>query len=149
MFPVFTDLRGKNVLVIGAGRIAERRIRTLSRFSAHITVIAPVASSYIEHAASDGNMTLLRREYEPGDITELAPALVIAATNFRKVNRQAGAEARQLGIPVSVADAREECTFYFPALALSDTMIVGMVSTDGDHKAVAKTAEQIRKVIST
>ena len=40
-FPMFVDLSDKKVLVFGAGTIAKRRIRSLSAFTDHLTVIAP------------------------------------------------------------------------------------------------------------
>ena len=43
-FPLFVDLEHKKITVVGAGRIASRRIRTLLEFGADITVVAPEAS---------------------------------------------------------------------------------------------------------
>ena len=43
-FPLFVDLEQEKIVVVGAGRIAERRIRTLLSFDARITVLAPEAT---------------------------------------------------------------------------------------------------------
>ena len=40
-FPLFVDLNEKQIVVVGAGTIAKRRIRTLVSFTNHLTVIAP------------------------------------------------------------------------------------------------------------
>ena len=40
-FPIFVDLNEKQIVVVGAGTIAKRRIRTLTSFTSHLTVIAP------------------------------------------------------------------------------------------------------------
>lgn len=40
-FPIFIDLTGKEILVVGAGAVAGRRIRVLLGFGARITVVAP------------------------------------------------------------------------------------------------------------
>ena len=42
-FPLFIDLEGKKIAVVGAGKIASRRIRTLLEFGAELTVLAPEA----------------------------------------------------------------------------------------------------------
>ena len=38
-FPLFIDLKNKNILVIGAGKIAFRKVETLLKYSAKITII--------------------------------------------------------------------------------------------------------------
>ena len=76
-------------------------------------------------------------------------ALVIAATDDRNVNRQVGEDAKKKRIPVSVADSREESTFWFPAIARGGGVVCGIVSEEGNHAAVKKAAEQIRKKLKT
>lgn len=71
----------------------------------------------------------------------------MAATDDRAVNRLVGEDARALGIPVSVADRREECTFLFPAVCLGEELVAGVVSANNDHKAVARAAAAIRETL--
>lgn len=40
-FPLFVDLEGRQVLVVGGGKIAMRRVRTLLEFGCEITVVSP------------------------------------------------------------------------------------------------------------
>ena len=74
-------------------------------------------------------------------------ALAVAATGDRAVNRAVGEEARGLGIPVSVADRHEECTFYFPAVCLAGGLSAGVVSQGEDHHKTARAARAIREVL--
>jgi len=147
-FPLFIDMNGKKVLIIGGGNIAERRVKILVSFGADITVISPDITEYIEQISSSNLIHLLRRRYENGDIATINPFLIIAATNDRQVNHGVMTEAKNQNILVSVADCRDECTFYFPAIAENDDYIAGLVSKDGDnHSGVKRTAEKIREVI--
>ena len=148
-FPLFVDMKGRKVLIIGGGNVAERRLRTLVEFGAEITVISPECSDNIRLAALCGIVNLSERRYESGDIVNLRPLFVIAATNDRQTNQRIMLEATDLGIPVSVADNREECTCYFPAIAENDKYIAGLVSKDGDHKGVRQMAERIRTVVNS
>jgi len=148
-FPMFVDMNGKKALIVGGGNIAERRVKALTDFGADITVISPEATEYIERAASSNTLRLLKRKYNNGDITAIMPFLVIAATDAREVNRAIMTEAKTLNIHVSVADCRDECTFYFPALAESEDYIAGLVSKDGNHSGVKRMAEKIREVINS
>ena len=138
-FPQFVDLKGKRVVIVGGGKVARRRWGVLKPFGPDIVVIAP---------ALDGDASgviWLRRPYRPGDLR--GADMVIAATDSRRVNRQVGREARQRNIPVSVADAPEECTFFFPAICRGKTVLSGVCSKGGDHEEVARAAKEIRIVL--
>lgn len=138
-FPLFTDLRGKRVVIVGGGRVASRRIRSLLPFGPELTVISPDLWESVRP------FTWLARYYQPGDLS--GAALAVAATDSRSVNRQVGEEAHALGIPVSVADAPEESSFFFPALCQGSRVIAGVVSQGEDHTAAANAAREIRKLL--
>jgi siroheme synthase-like protein len=144
-FPLFIDMSGKKVLVIGGGKIAESRIKILIGFGAEITVISPKVTEYIKSAA---NISLIKRKYKKGDISSLTPFLVIAATDERQANHRAMIEAKKLNINISVADCGEECSCYFPAIADSDAYIAGLVSKNGNHAGVKEMIKKIRKVLN-
>ena len=135
-FPLFTDLRGKRVVVVGGGQVARRRIGVLKPFGPDIVVIAPALD------ADATGITWLRRSYRPGDLR--GAVLAIAASDSRRVNRQVGREARARNIPVSVADAPEECTFFFPAVCRGKTVLAGVCSKGEHHAAVARAGKEIR-----
>ncbi len=138
-FPLFLDLTGKRVVLVGGGTIAARRIGTLRQFGCEIVVIAPALQAKAE------GLTWLRRPYASGDLE--GAFLAIAATSDRTVNRQVGEDAKALGIPVSVADCEAECTFYFPAICAGGSLVAGVVSTGKDHHTTARAAKEIRKVL--
>jgi len=57
-------------------------------------------------------------------------------------------EAKKLNINISVADCKEECSCYFPAIADNDAYIAGLVSKNGNHKGVKKMINKIRGVLT-
>jgi len=148
-FPLFVDMSGRKALIAGGGKVAGRRIPVLLAAGADITVISPQAGEYIENAASQGAIRLLKRPYQEGDVTALTPFLVIAATDDRRINQQIAVEAQSLDIPVSVADCREECTCYFPAIADNGAYIAGLVSKDGDHAGVKRMAQKVKAALNS
>ena len=137
--PLFIDLNGPNAVVVGGGPIACRRAGVLKTFGAQVTLIAPEWKEHIE------GVSWLQRPYQSGDLD--GAVLAVAATDDRAVNRLVGEDARALGIPVSVADRREECTFLFPAVCLGEELVAGVVSANNDHKAVARAAAAIRETL--
>lgn len=142
-FPLFVDLNGTRCLVVGCGAVGGRRARALARFGAQVLVVDPAAS--VEVAPG---IEVARRRYEPGD--EAGCTLVVAATDDRAANRMIAERCRRQGIIVSVADAPEECTFFFPALCEGERVVAGVASRAADargHALVAQAAAQIRRVI--
>lgn len=138
-FPMFIDLNEKKAVIVGGGKIALRRAEVLLSFGAQITLIAPECEAVPEGA------TFLQRPYQNGDLT--GAFLAVAATNCREVNHQVGQEAKQAGIFVSVADCRDESTFFFPAVCAGSTLIAGVVSQGAEHKKTAAAARKIRMVL--
>lgn len=138
-FPLFLDLSGKTVVLVGGGTIAARRIGTLRLFGCRIVVIAP------ELKCRADDLTWLQRPYRSGDLE--GAFLAIAATNDRKVNHQVWEEAQQRGILISVADCEAECSFYFPAVCTGGDLVAGVVSTGKEHHKTAQAAREIRKIL--
>ena len=138
-FPLFVDLTGKKVVLVGGGTIASRRIATLRLFGCEIEVIAP------ELKCSPEGLIWKQRAYRTGDLE--GAYLAIAATDSREINHQVGVDAGNLGIPVSVADCEAECTFYFPAICAGENLIAGVVSGGKDHHRTARAAKVIRRAL--
>ena len=138
-FPLFVDLTGRRAVIVGGGKIAARRAAVLLRFGMAVTVIAP------ELRGDFAGVEHIPRAYRPGDLA--GADLAVAAAGDRAVNSAVGAEARAGRIPVSVADCPAECTFYFPAICEGGGLVAGLVSRNGDHRAVAAAAKAVRKLL--
>lgn len=122
-------------LVLGGGRVAARKVRGLVDGGFAVTVVAPEIGEAIRALAG---ITLEERAFAEGDIDrDPRWALVYACTDRREVNRLAGALARPRGIPVLVADAQAESTFFSPATLRDGGLQVG-VSTGGADPALAR-----------
>jgi siroheme synthase-like protein len=57
-------------------------------------------------------------------------ALVIAASDNKRVNARVARDAKAAGIPVNAADSPELCSFFFPALVRRGELVAG-ISTSG------------------
>jgi precorrin-2 dehydrogenase/sirohydrochlorin ferrochelatase len=129
-YPIFLDLRGKPVLVVGAGKVALRKTRGLVEAGAQVTVVAPRWESAFESMP----VRLRRRRFRATDVA--GAALVFTATDSRDVNRAVARAARRRGIPVNVADACEECDFILPARVRRGNLQIA-VSTGGESPRLA------------
>lgn len=138
-FPLFLDLTGQKVVLVGGGNIALRRVRTLQQCGADVVVIAPTLHPDMP------TVTHISRPYRPGDLN--GAVLAVAATDCRDVNKQVAQEAKDRGIPISVADDPAACTFFFPALCVGNRLVAGVVGDGSDHAKTARTARQIRALL--
>lgn len=140
-FPLFIDLEGKTVLLVGGGKIAARRARVLCGYGASIKVVAKEICSEIRQLP----VAILQRAYIHEDIE--SAVLVLAATNDTELNHQITQQARSCGIPANNASDRNDCDFYFPAVVQTQQFSVGICGTGRDHHAVAQAAAAIRKLM--
>ena len=136
-FPMFCDLTGKKILVVGAGKIAARRIRILSQFDCQLTVVAPEVLEPVYRLEEEGSLTIKRKAYERSDL--VGADLVLAATGDRSLNQSIGRQCKEEGITVNVADRKEECDFYFPGVIRHGDLTIGFTAGGKDH-ALAKKA---------
>ena len=96
-YPVYLNLAGKHCVILGGGTIAQGKLAALRDAGANITVISPQSTDGIKRAAQRGQITLIQREYQPGDLE--GAFIAVAATNVWHVNRQIYEEAEERGGP--------------------------------------------------
>ena len=134
-FPVFFDLTGQKVLIVGGGEVALRKVSLLERTGALITVVAPhIAPELLDRAAA-GKLNLVNREFSPDDLH--GARLVIVATSRRAVNRWIASLSESRNIPVNVVDDLEASRFIVPAIIDRDPVLVA-VSTGGASPVLAR-----------
>ncbi|MBB6119020.1 uroporphyrinogen-III C-methyltransferase [Nocardiopsis algeriensis] len=132
-------MEGRDVLVAGGGRVAQRRIPVLLEAGARVTLVAPDVSAALEDLADGGRITWLRRTYEPGDVAgPAAPPywLVHAATDDPVVNAAVAEEAEGARIWCVRADDRHASTAWTPASGSANGVTVGVVAS-GDPRRSA------------
>lgn len=105
------ELHGARAVVVGGGRVAARRARTLLDAGLDVHVVAPGVLPEVRALP----VTCVERGYRAGDLA--GAALVVAATDDAHLNDTVTAEARSLGIPVNHAGHAERGTLRFPAVA--------------------------------
>ena len=133
-YPAILLLEGRLAVVIGGGPVAERKVRTLLDAGAKVRVVASEVTKGIRARAEGGEIELVERRYERGDLAGSAAA--VAATDDEEVNRGVFAEATDSGIPVNVVDNVSLCTFIAPSIVRRGDLVVA-ISTGGNAPALA------------
>jgi uroporphyrin-III C-methyltransferase / precorrin-2 dehydrogenase / sirohydrochlorin ferrochelatase len=134
-FPLFLDLSGKPVLLVGGGEVAARKYALLGDAGAVVTVVAPQLGGELVEAVARGAVTHVARAFEIADID--GQWLVVAATNDRAVNAAVAAAANAARIPCNVVDDRELSSFIMPAI-IDRSPVQIAVSTGGTSPVLAR-----------
>jgi precorrin-2 dehydrogenase/sirohydrochlorin ferrochelatase len=132
---MMVDLAGRRCLVVGGGRVAERKIAHLLDCGADVHVVSPAVTRRVEALAERNAVTLARRPAEPSDLA--GAFLVFAATDDPRANRTVADAVRGAGGLVNVADAPEACTFLVPSVVRQGDLTIA-ISTAGGSPALAK-----------
>lgn len=141
-YPVFFDLRGRSVLVIGGGRLALEKVNGLLAAEACVTVVAPELIDGLNALRDDGRIEHLDRDCEPHDMQ--GRALIMAAGGDPSENATLHAQARDIGVPLNAADDPANCDFILPAIVRKAPLTLA-ISTGGGSPAMAR---RIREELS-
>ena len=147
-YPIFLDLRGRRSVVVGGGRVAERKVRALLRAGASVHVISPAVTPRLALLAASKKIRLTRRAYRPSDLKGSLKArtegprrartlLVFAATDSPETQRLVQENAKDIGALVNAADGARESDFIVPASFAQGDLLVA-ISTSGASPALAR-----------
>lgn len=138
-YPVFLNVQSKHCLVVGGGRVAERKVRMLLNAGGRVTVWSPRITT--------GLMTLAKRgalAYKPEPYTKRSLSkyqIVIAATDDPKAQEAISAAGRKEGVLVNIADRPELSDFIAPSVLSRGDLTIA-ISTGGASPAMAKRIRQ-------
>lgn len=141
-FPMFVDLQNRPVLIVGGGNVALRKLQKLLPYGVLPTVAAPEILPEFETVPG---VKLLRRKFRVFDLRK--QALVIAATNDRKLNRKIAEICRKRRIPVNVTDDPALCSFLFPALVQWGSFSAGISTGGASPTAAIYYKEQLQALL--
>ncbi len=112
--PVLINIENQKCVVVGGGSVAERKIKTLLKYGANITVISPEITDNIKKLIEKGKIKHFRRRYRKGDIK--GAVLVVAATSDSRINAQILKEARFLINSADGENTTEGIKYIVPAI---------------------------------
>ena len=147
LFPMFLKLEGKQVVVVGAGKVGEPKIGGIVETGAHIRVVALEATATVREWAREGKIDLELRAFSAGDME--GAFLAIVATNSRTLNERVYYEARRRGVLCNVVDVPDLCDFFYPAVVRRGDLQIA-ISTAGQSPSLAqKIRQQLEKQFGT
>ncbi len=140
-FPLFVDIKNRNILVVGGGKVALRKIEKLLPFNPKITVIAKkVKEDKIRQLALTGKINLYERQFSQEDLEN--QDVVIVAVDDLNLQREIYNLCIKSNIPVNSVDSIQYCSFIFPAYVKKGDIVIG-ISTSGKAPALSAALKDI------
>lgn len=145
-YPVFLDIAGKPVVVVGGGEVALRKVEALLDAGAQVTVVSPALDPELEALVAERRLRHIPRGYSPGDLEGYVVAIV--GTDDSSVNAAVAREGKQRRVWVNAVDDPANCDFIMPGIVRRGDIILA-VSTSGNSPAMArKLREDLERFLS-
>lgn len=125
-YPMNMDLTNRRVVVVGAGRVAARKLGMLSGTGAAVRVVALALLPEVRTLVDAAGGEVLEEAFAPAHLD--GAFLVLAATDDRQTNERVALAARERGVLVNVADDPESSDFHVPAVLRRGSLTVAISS---------------------
>lgn len=134
-YPIFVDLAGRRCVVVGGGRVAERKVDGLLAAGAAVTVVSPALTERLRGWHDAGKIGWRARGYQEGDLDGCEIAFV--ATGRPRINAAVAREGRERRVWMNAADDPAHCDFILPAVLRRGELSVA-IATGGASPALSR-----------
>jgi precorrin-2 dehydrogenase/sirohydrochlorin ferrochelatase len=134
-YPIYLNLAGQRALVVGAGRVATRKVKSLLAAKADVVVVSPHATPAICACAQRDRLHWRQRCYRKGDLRGCR--IVIVATDDTSLNERICRQARRAGLLVNCAAPPSAGNFIVPSVVRKNGITLA-ISTGGVSPALAR-----------
>jgi precorrin-2 dehydrogenase/sirohydrochlorin ferrochelatase len=145
LFPLFADLNGREVLVVGGGEVAARKIEALLQAGAQVRVYAHALNATLSLWLAEGRIHRLEGAFDPGWLDSVW--LLVAATDDRAFNAGLAREAGLRRVLANVVDDAELSTFQIPAIVDRAPLLVAISSGGAAPMLARRLREQLETLL--
>ena len=144
-FPVSIDLNNKNVLVIGAGKIALRKIETLLNYNCNINVITKeiLEEKFLELEKNNKIKIFKNQEFEEKFLENIF--LVITATDNEVLNKEISQLCMSKNILVNNVTSKDDMNIRFMSIYEKDDIQIA-ISANGNPKKAVEIKNKIKDI---
>jgi siroheme synthase-like protein len=144
-YPIYLDLRGRDVLVVGGGAIAEGKAMQLVKAGARVTVVSPGLTETLRAAAGRGEITHLNGSFIEENLN--GRFLVVGATNDRELNEQVANAASERDLLCNIVDQPDLCNFITPALVTRGELQISVSTGGGSPTLTQRVKREVAELI--
>ncbi len=137
LYPISLNLENRLCLVVGGGKVAERKIKALLKAGARVRLLSPDATPYLQMLAADGKLDWRQESYDASGTGTLDGVfLVMACTDNRAVNAEVTRNAQAQQLLTLCADDPDAGNFVSAAQITRGDLVL-TVSTGGGSPTLA------------
>ena len=134
-FPIFIDAKKLNVLIVGGGEVASRKVDLILKTPASVTVVAPQLSESLFSLLQAGKINHIDGLYHRDMLQQ--QQLVFVATSDKSVNEQISLDAHKVGVLANVVDDPQLCHFITPSIIERAPMTFA-ISSEGQSPVLVR-----------
>ncbi|MHC4672924.1 MAG: precorrin-2 dehydrogenase/sirohydrochlorin ferrochelatase family protein [Planctomycetota bacterium] len=144
--PVGLNIKDKKCMVVGGGGIGTRKVLTLTRAGATVTVVSPIVTEELSHEIEAGGIRWVKESFREEHLG--GAFLVVAATDDEVLNASVVRAAVKSGALVCDASSADRSQVIFGALLESDDATVAVFTGGRDPAQARRTRDRIAKLIA-
>ncbi len=144
-FPLFANLSGRPVLVVGGGVVAERKSQALLDAGAHINLVAPALTPQLTLWVEENKIRHLGSTFDPAMLDDVF--LAVAATDDNQVNQAVSEAAETRKKLVNVVDNPELCSYIVPAIIDRSPVQIAISSGGTSPVLIRQLRQQLESMI--
>lgn len=133
-YPIHINIKDKACLVVGGGKVAQRKVNKLLAAGAAVTVISKELTPVLQELVDNNRMKHRSRCYQNDDVVGFF--LVFAATNNQTINQQIISDAQSHNVLANSVDGADKGDFIIPACCQVGHLNVG-ITTEGISPALS------------
>ncbi|MEG3070801.1 MAG: bifunctional precorrin-2 dehydrogenase/sirohydrochlorin ferrochelatase [Candidatus Syntrophopropionicum ammoniitolerans] len=134
-YMISLDLNNRKCLVVGGGKVAERKVRSLLECGAQVYVVSPEIIPSLLSMAAEGSLIYRRGSYKTSDLEDMF--LVFGVTGKEEINKQIASDCASRNLIVNIVDDPAKCNFYVPAIVRRGALAIA-ISTCGKSPLLAR-----------
>ena len=135
LLPVFVKLKDKLCVIVGGGKVAQRKAESLIGCGAAVKVVSPLVEKQIKQWASEGFLTWCEKKFSEDDLN--GAFIAFASTDDSSKNEKVVETCNRKGIMVNAVDEPELCDFFVPSVIRRKSLAVA-ISTEGKSPLLAQ-----------
>lgn len=141
--PIFLDIENQHVLIVGGGKVAQRKLKVLINYNLYITIVSPDITKSIKTLANNhkDKITFIKEEFNNNHFNLKDFKLIFAATNDEKLNQNISKYAKIKGILANIATSLNESHFIMPAIIQEGPFQIA-ISTSGNSPLLSKKVKE-------
>jgi precorrin-2 dehydrogenase/sirohydrochlorin ferrochelatase len=136
LYPIFVEMKGRRILVIGGGHVSAEKVRGLLAGEADVTLVSPELNDELREHVEAGRIRHVGRAYQDADL-DGGYELIMVATDDGAINAEVAAGSKKRGIWVNAADDQKHCDFILPSVVRKGKITLA-ASTSGASPALAR-----------